>query len=129
MIEFISSSDGHILTKSYSIYTGIKGIESKSHYYPSALTSGISLDKDGLIHIPKGYEWDGATGYPDVVQIIRASLVHDALYDLIREGVLNKTHRKKADKLFRKICLEDGMGKWQAWRVYSAVRLFGWKAL
>lgn len=122
MIEFISSSDGHILTKPYSIYTGINPIR-------IPLNSDVSLHIDSSLSIQKGYEWDGATGYPDVVQIIRASLVHDALYDLIREGVLNKKHRKKADKLFRKICLEDGMGKWQAWRVYSAVRLFGWKAL
>jgi hypothetical protein len=128
MIEFISSSDGHILTKLYSIHTSIHSSRLHNNDFPVA-TLGLSLGKYGWLHIAKGYEWDGATGYPDVIQIIRASLVHDALYDLIREGVLNKNHRKKADKLFRKICLEDGMGKWEAWRVYTAVRLWGWKAL
>jgi len=85
----------------------------------------IRLGKRGLLSIYNGYAWDGASG-PAINNktIIRGSLVHDALYQLIRSGKLNKSHRKYADEIFRDICLEDGMSKIRAYWVYWAVRLF-----
>ena len=89
----------------------------------------ISLTVNGLLTIKRGYAWDGASGPGiDTKTIMRGSLVHDALYQLMREGGLAQTWRKAADKELRRICLEDGMWKVRAWWVYRAVRRCARKA-
>lgn len=89
-------------------------------------TDYVALSLDGVLVVKKEYAWDGASGPAiDTKSFIRSSLVHDALYQLISLGLLNKKYRKAADKLLYKICREDGMGKFRAWYVYSAVRWFG----
>ena len=87
----------------------------------------ISLTTHGRITIRDGYAWDGPSGpLIDTLNFMRGSLLHDALYQLMREGVLDKdNHRKDADKLLRKICKEDGMSALRAWMVYTSVRYFG----
>jgi len=52
-------------------------------------------------------------------------LIHDCLYQLIRQGLVKDIWRKEADKELRRICLEDGMSKIRAWWVYHSVRLAG----
>lgn len=85
----------------------------------------IALEK-GMLLIRKGYCWDGASGPTfDTLSTMRASLVHDALYQLIREGVIGMPFRRFADKLFYKMLREDGMGRLRAWYFYRAVRQFG----
>jgi hypothetical protein len=89
------------------------------------VTPWIWLSTDGDLTICPGYAWDGATWCPDVGSIMRASLCHDALYQLMRLGRLDRDyHRYYADRMFRRMCLEDGMPKPLAWAVYQAVRLF-----
>lgn len=57
---------------------------------------------------------------------MRGSLVHDALYQLMREGILDhKKDREAADELLREICKEDGMSSIRAWWVYQGVRKGG----
>ena len=73
----------------------------------------------------KGYSWDGATGAFDTKTIFRGALIHDILYQLIRIGCLPKEFRIEADRELRRICIEDGMGRFRAWYVYFAVRKFG----
>ena len=81
--------------------------------------------KDGHLVIMKHYAWDGASGPAiDDKTNMTASLVHDALYQLMREGLIARTHRKYADRLFRDICLKNGMNKFRAWYYYRAVRMF-----
>ena len=81
---------------------------------------------DGYLFMEVGYAWDGPSGPTiDTPSFMRGSLVHDALYQLMREGCIDRKHRKYADELLRKICLEDGMNKFRAWYVYRAVRIFG----
>jgi len=81
---------------------------------------------DGVLFLEVGYAWDGPSGPTiDTPSFMRGSLVHDALYQLMRDGALDREHRKHADGLLRKICLEDGMNKFRAWYVYRAVRIFG----
>ena len=59
---------------------------------------------------------------------MRGSLVHDALYQLMRLRALDyKVHRKQADEILREICLEDGMCAFRAWYVYQALRIFAEK--
>ena len=57
---------------------------------------------------------------------MRGSLVHDALYQLMREGLLKtRTHRKEADLIFKRICIEDGVSNLRASAYYKALRKFG----
>lgn len=89
-------------------------------------TPYISLNEYGNLVIKQGYAWDGPSGPSiDTKSFMRGSLVHDALYQLMAEGYLTKTYRNKADKLLKRICLEDGMWKFRASYVYWAVNKFG----
>ncbi len=57
---------------------------------------------------------------------MRASLVHDALYQLMRnEYLATRTYRKVADQLFKEICKEDGVSNLKASAYYKALRKFG----
>ena len=77
------------------------------------------------LNIHAHYAWDGPSGPTfDTKTFMRGSLFHDALCQLIGEGLLDKKYRKYADQLLRKICLEDGMSKFRAWYVYMAVRTY-----
>ena len=88
----------------------------------------IEIGTDGFLTIHKGYAWDGPSGPTiDTKDFMRGSLVHDALYQLLREGVLDQKYRKRADEIIREICVEDGMWKPVAWLVYQGVHLFGGK--
>ena len=76
----------------------------------------ISLSKDGLLVITEGYAWDGASGPTiDTASSMRGSLVHDALYQLMRQGLLPHTWRAAADDVLFRLCVEDGMFHWRAW--------------
>ena len=81
---------------------------------------------EGVLWIAEHYAWDGPSGPTiDTKTFMRGSLFHDVLYQMIREGVLDKKYRIVADKLLRKICLEDGMNKFRAWYVYRIIRIAG----
>ncbi len=87
----------------------------------------IKLTKGGKLTVKKGYAWDGPSGpVADTKEHMRASLVHDALYQLMRNGYLNtEGHRKKADKLFAVMCEEDGVWSPIAAAYYRALQRFG----
>ena len=73
----------------------------------------------------KGYAWDGPSGPAiDTKNFMRGSLVHDACYQLMREGLLPQDKRKPSDVLLWLICLDDGMSRTRADYVYHAVRTF-----
>ena len=86
----------------------------------------LSLSSEGVLTIRKSYAWDGPSGPTiDTRNFMRGSLVHDALYQLMRLSALDyKVHRKRADEILKEICLEDGMSSFRAWYVYQAVHLF-----
>jgi hypothetical protein len=67
---------------------------------------------DTLI-IRVGYCWDGPSGPTiDDETNIRASLVHDALYQALKERLIPYSfgNRRVSDKIFRSILKADGMG-------------------
>ena len=92
-------------------------------------TSYITLDAQGTLTVLKGYAWDGPSGPTiDTKTFMRGALVHDALYQLMRDcptQLPEDPYRMQADQLLRTICLEDGMNAIRAWWVYKAVRKFG----
>ena len=87
----------------------------------------IALDEAGTLTVKRGYAWDGVSGpVLDTQQNLRASLVHDALYQLMRLRQLSvKDHRDRADKLFKKMCREDGVPSAVAKAYYEALKLLG----
>jgi len=115
----------------YKKRRGFKYILYRETSYPTGIIpatespdlSWAALDKNGLLTIRKGYTWDGPSGPAiDSSNFMRGSLIHDALYQLMREEVLPQSARKRADEILREICIEDGMSKARAWWVYSGVR-------
>jgi hypothetical protein len=82
----------------------------------------LALTGDGLLTIKKGYAWDGPSGPAiDTKNFMRGSLVHDALYQLLRLERIDKKWRAQADLELKRICLEDGMSSFRAWYVHRAV--------
>ena len=88
-------------------------------------TAWLELTPEGWLLICAGYAWDGASGPTwDSKSSMRGSCVHDALYQLMRLGLLSREWRDVADALFQRLCREDGMLSPRAWLWYQAVRIF-----
>ena len=119
-MEWISYKKGYKyqLTEEYSTTIPIKPDNDIDFDY-------VVLSREGAIKIKKGYAWDGPSGPTfDTLNFMRGSLVHDALYQLMRQGELEKNrYRKPADSLLRDMCKVDGMNSIRAWGVYQAVRI------
>lgn len=113
------------LLATYRIQTGIET------NLPSAVGNDwVRLYPSGFLEIEQGYAWDGASGPTiDTKDTMRGSLVHDALYQLIREGSLGMPMKAVADSLFRSILREDGMDVFRAGYYYLGVKVGGGKAL
>lgn len=102
-------------------------IEIKPPY--DIVTEWLLLNSAGFLTIKGGYAWDGPSGPAiDTKNFMRGSLVHDAMYQLMREKHIGQQHRELADKILRKICREDGMSAIRAWWVYQGVRFGGGEA-
>ena len=83
-------------------------------------TAFIELDNRGCLVIKNGYAWDGASIIPDRLTNMRASLVHDALYQLMRERELSFTRWREADLEFDKLLKMDG-----AWGITRKIDMAG----
>lgn len=118
MIRYLSGYK-YQLVENYTFYTGFKNDRNITHSF-------IQLEFEGYLHIRKGYAWDGPSGPTiDTKNFMRGSLIHDALYQLLREHRNPGFTRKQADEILKIVCLEDGMSKLRAWWVYQGVRNFG----
>ena len=100
----------------YDLPAGFDGLIEETDY--------IILVNNRLM-IKEGYAWDGPSGPTiDSKTFMRASLVHDALYQLMREGWIDRSLRIEADRVLRDICIDNGMSRVRAGYVYQAVRWF-----
>lgn len=89
----------------------------------------ISMYTAGDMVIKSGYAWNGASGPTlDTKNTMAGSLVHDALYQLIRLRLIDPKYKEYADRVLKEICIEDGMCPGRATVWYQAVRVFGWKS-
>lgn len=92
----------HQLEEDFELYVAGDGI------FPTSPGGNeyVQLTIDGRLIIRKGYAWDGASGPAiNTTSFVRPSLVHDALYQLLRMGIV--TDRLAADKLLGKMLRED----------------------
>ncbi len=88
------------------------------------------LLKDRILNILKSYAWDGSTipfkrmfelfGWDLDKHSLQASLVHDALTQLIGSGLLPNSYRRYADGLYRDMSVAAGLSEWK-----GAVRYWG----
>lgn len=99
----------------------------------------LIVETDGRITVTRGYAWNGCSpkfcvfdvllGTPEgvvhrewlVPKTFRASLVHDALYQFLPDGL--PLERRHADRFFRQLLEDADFGP--AWLYWLAVRLFG----
>ena len=82
----------------------------------------------GELVIDPGYEWDGPSGPAiDTDNFMDGSLVHDLLYQLMREKWLKPVwkYRMKADKEMRLQTTKDGMSFVRRWYTWLGVRIGG----
>ena len=112
-------------TKGYK-YQLKKSARFRVAIYPGVdiVTDYICLSKEGELLIGKGYAWDGASGLTiDTESSMQGALVHDALYQLMRLGLLDRSWRHQADRELRDICKADGMLWFRAEIWYNGVRV------
>ena len=118
------------LLVNYGIQTDI--IVPETVALPGKTPAGIPfafIKPDGWLEVQGGYAWDGPSGPTfDTEDAMRGSLVHDALYQMMRESDLPLGYRLQVDNLFYALCVEDGMPFLRAWYFWLAVRVFGEKA-
>ena len=101
-----------------SAMTDITGLEINNNFF--------ILDTNGILVVRRGYCWNGSSGPTwDTPSTMRASLFHDALYQMMREKLISLDWRYISDKLYYKMCIDDGMWRWRAWLHYKALRAFG----
>lgn len=101
-------------------------IQTGIHPPADIVTELVELRRDGWMLVRKYFAWDGASGPTwDDRANMRASLVHDALYYLMRVGLLGIEHRPEADALLKMVMLADGALPIRARYYEAAVRLCG----
>jgi len=107
------------LSETYVSKTAVCPVQAVIHDF-------IDLKLDGTLTIKQGYAWDGCSGPTwDDKTNMRGGLVHDALYQLMREKLIDEGWRPTADAELRRICLEDGMSRFRAWYYHLGVRIGG----
>lgn len=85
-------------------------------------TEFLQLNPEGFMTLKRSYATDGPSGLTfDTRNSIRGAFIHDAIYWLIRNGLIEKKYKELADILLRDICIEDGMFKVRAYYWYYAV--------
>lgn len=92
---------------------------------PCVIQGYVFLDTDGMLYIYRGYAWNGCTNAPDTDSNLLAGLVHDALYQLMQIGVLDKSFKADADNMLRDIMISQGSIKFIAAIFHAAVDIFG----
>lgn len=84
----------------------------------------------GQLNIMERYAWDGAsfflfTWFGTPKAWLLASLIHDVLYQLMQDGLLDLSYRKHADTLFYHILRAHGVNVVFAYLAYLAVKFCG----
>jgi len=90
------------------------------------VTQFIDLTTTGKLTVKSGYAWDGPSGPTfDRKSNMRGSVAHDALYQLIRQKLLDNICREKADDFIAQCWIEDGMWPWLANTEKVTLKKFG----
>ena len=110
MIKY-KSGYKYILAETYACKISIIGYFAKTDF--------IVLDANGNLVIKQNYAWDGATMFLDLKPIIRPSLIHDALCQFIRSGLLSKNLLVTIHKIFKEEIEKDIKSLPDSWKYYG----------
>lgn len=85
-----------------------------------------TLSAKGILHIKKGFTWDGATGAVDTTTFMRGSCIHDWGCNAVNNDRLPaEPYRRLFDDLLEKHVKNDAMNPYRADYVHWAVRTWG----
>lgn len=128
----MSEYTGELDTKVY-YHDRMKYVTSRRHAYQTHVRPDkdifgkfITLLTCGVLIIEEGYGWNGANVVPDRGSNRRASLIHDALVDLIQRGLLDQKHKDEVDWEYYHTCREDSMWLMPAITEFWGVQLHEW---
>jgi len=87
------------------------------------VTDWYDLTCEGMLFIPRGFAWDGATWAPDYKCII-SSMIHDAFCQMFKARLLDfDTWYVKVADFFRECCIAEGVSEFRADLYHQAVIL------
>lgn len=88
-------------------------------------TEFISLSRDGLLILKKGFAWDGPSGPTiDTPDSLVGSGVHDADCRLMSWGLLSRSWKDKADAIARDLWIRSGMPEARANLWFNTLQQF-----
>lgn len=109
----------YYLEETVSVQTSVRPAQ-------SAIVPGyIFLGVDGKMIIYRRYAWDGITNGVNFKSNRVPGLVHDATYQLIREGLIDLSLKAQSDKDLRDMMIAEGSWKFVANFFYFCVSKFG----
>lgn len=125
MFKFQDASIAYTEGYKYQLSSDVRIHISELKPYGGISTKYFAILPGAILLIRSGYAWDGASGPTwDSKCSMRGSLVHDALYQLMRRDLISRDFRKVADKLIYEICIQDGMNRVRAKAWLWALRKF-----
>lgn len=101
----------------FTVMTRVIGYKVSHEYY--------ELNRNGELKIKRNFCWNGANFVPDIKTVMKASCVHDCLYQMIRLNLIPDSQRNEADETFKEVCLSSGMNSLLANGFYKGLRIFG----
>ena len=120
------------------VFKGVENIQttfiSYYHYNPYAVNINFRV-----LVLKQGYAYDGMSGpIIDTKTSLRAALLHDVLYQLLRLGLLPEDRRIPSDLALKEVYLEDykvvhgdkykWLGKARAWYLTNGLQYLGKRA-
>ena len=89
-------------------------------------TDWITLHPDGTLILEAGYAWDGPSGPTfDTPDSLRGSAIHDALYQLMKLGLLDRKWFDASNRELLRWLKRDGMWWFRRRAWYRAVQRYG----
>lgn len=93
-------------------------------------TSYCTFYDNGDLHIKRGFLWSANFPAINTENTKPASLLHDCIYNLIKDGFLpREPYREHGDRLLYDVLIECNVLQYRAFAWYKAVQLGGDEAL
>jgi hypothetical protein len=126
LIEPLEPNMGYMSGYKYQLFTTVRFRIPSLAAYSGYVGDYISIEEGGILVLQKGYASDGASGPTlDTPSTMRGAFVHDALYQLIRLGVLPPSYKETADSILKELCVIDHMWAPRAWFWDTMLGKFG----
>lgn len=87
----------------------------------------FALESDGTLSIFPGYAWDGSTKVADTKSTQIASVVHDALCQMVQEGMLDKKWKEEINRIYYNLSKKGGMSRFRAALRFLGIEIFPWE--